>query len=120
MNHLLDIFKPRSIVRAYADCRTGYNKHFLTAFRLELDSLLDRVAAESNIYKETDKELHSFGYELLEVLIAVANAIPIEAPLEVARMDDIHDKLDDAYTKTRAMLNGSVRRSRSNNANGSV
>lgn len=104
MKHLLDIFKQRSIVMAYADCRTGHNKSLLAAFRLELDSLLDKVAAEANVYRSTDKHLHRYGYELLEVLIAVANSIPMEKSMYPANDQGIHDKLDDAYTKTKAIL----------------
>ena len=107
MNHLLNIFKQRNIIRAYADCRGGSQQHLLTAFRLELDSILDKVAAELNIDRTVDKHLHRVGLELLEILIAVAKAIPLDSAILPPDDKDIHDKIDDAFVKTKDILKNS-------------
>ena len=107
MKHLLNIFKQRNIIRAYATCREGSQQHLLTAFRLELDSLLDKVAAEINIDRTVDEHLHRVGLELLEILIAVTRAIPLDSALLPPNDRTIHDKIDDAFVKTKDILNNS-------------
>ena len=110
MKHLLNIFKQRNIIRAYAECREGIHQNLLTAFRLELDSLLDQVAAEVNIDRTVDEHLHRVGLELLDILIQVAKAVPIDSVLLQPNDQDIHDKIDDAYVKTKDILHNSLSR----------
>jgi len=107
MKHLLDIFKQRNIIRAYAECRNGSQQHLLTSFQLELDSILDKVAAEINTDRTVDKHLYRIGLELLEIVIAVARAVPLEGALLPPNNKDIHDKIDDAFVKTKDILKNS-------------
>jgi len=107
MKHLLYMFKQPNIIRAYAACREGRQQHLLTSFRLELDSILDKVAAEINTDRTVDKHLYRVGLELLEILIAVAKTIPLDSALLPADDQGIHDKIDDAFVRTKDILNNS-------------
>ena len=107
MKHLLNIFKQPNIIRAYAACREGNQQHLLTSFQLELDGILDKVAAEINTDRTVDKHLYRVGLELIEIMIAVARAVPLDTALLPPDSKDIHDKIDDAFVRTKDILNNS-------------
>ena len=104
MNHFLDIFKQRSIVKAYASCRNGSNKDLFAAFQLELSGILDLVCAECEQYRNTDKQLYGIGNELLIALSEVVNVFPIFVEHNLAQATTVIGKLDEAYRKTSSLV----------------
>ena len=111
MNKFLDIFKQRyGIVLAYHDCLYGDNRQSLSAFRHELFAIIESVAAEVEVYRQTDEQLFRTGQDLLIKLTQVSTLIPIDISLDSSRETrppkehGITQKLDRELSRTRTLV----------------
>ena len=111
MDKLLEIFKQRyGIVLAYNDCLYGENRQSLSVFRHEFFALIESVAAEVEVYRQTDEHLFRTGQDLLIKLTQISSLIPIDISLDSSRdtrpakEHGITQKLDRELSRTRTLV----------------